>query len=195
MKALVTKIGEIYFYIQDGTIYKISSKNDDEGCAKKGVEIVKDANTEVQVPSIAVTKGEEETKYFLVDYITNGDKYDNGFTKHPHTEPAGGQSIAEYYKALCEEEIKKAIENNPTASYKLFENNKSLLGIPLFMIAGEGYTVDGVDQITFNENVYNTIKKPLAQKAAWEAANKKANEYGYEVTLPVKDLTIKKEED
>ena len=194
MKALVTKIGEIYFYIQDGTIYKISSKNDDEECAKKGVE-TPTADTEVQVPSIVVTKDEEETKYFLVDYITSGDKYDNGFTKHPHTEPAGGQSIAEYYKALCEEEIKKAIENNPTASYKLFENNKSLLGIPLFMIAGEGYTVDGVDQVTFNEEVYNGIKEPLAQKAAWEAANKKANEYGYEVTLEVEDLTIEKKED
>lgn len=194
MKALVTKIGEIYFYIQDGTIYKISSKNDDEECAKKGVE-TPTADTEVQVPSIVVTKDEEETKYFLVDYITSGDKYNNGFTKHPHTKLAGGKSIAEYYKALCEEEIKKAIENNPTASYKLFENNKSLLGIPLFMIAGEGYTVNGVGQVTFNENVYNSIKKPFAQNAAWEAANKRANEYGYEVTLKVKDLTIKKKED
>lgn len=193
MKALVTKIGEIYFYIQDGTIYKISSKNDDEECAKKGVE-TPTANTEVQVPSIVVTKGEEKTKYFLVDYITNGDKYDNGFTKHPHTKPAGGQSIAEYYKALCNEEIKKAIENNPTATYKIFENNKSLLGIPLFMVAGEGYTVDGVGQITFNEEVYNSIKKPLAQKAAWDAAEKRAKEYGYEVTLPVEDLTIKEED-
>ena len=189
MKALVTKIGEIYFYIQNGTIYKISSKNDDEECAKKGVE-TPTANTEVQVPSIVVTKDEKETKYFLVDYITSGDKYDNGFTKHPHTKPAGGQSIAEYYKALCNEEIKKAIENNPTATYKIFENNKSLLGIPLFMIAGEGYTVDGVDQITFNEEVYNSIKKPIAQKAAWDAADKKAREYGYKVTLPVTGLTI-----
>jgi hypothetical protein len=137
------------------------------------------------------TKGSEETKYFLVDYITDGDTYaSNAFAKHAHTTPAGGQSIANYYKALCEEEIVKAIANNPSASYSLFENNLSMLGIPLFMIAGAGYTVEGIDQITFNETTFNATKKNLAQEAAWEAADETARKYGYKVTLPVTGLTI-----
>lgn len=197
MESLKKTLDEIYFYIQNETIWKIASYNADESCAKKGVTAVTDESKEVLVPFIKVTKGGEETTYYLTNFISDGDKYTDGtFYKHEDLPIGGGKPISKYYSLLCEEEVKNSVLNNLKLDFDSFNDNKSYLGILEFMISGaKGYTVSGVDQVTFNETLFNSIKSTEVQSRAWKSANKTAKEYGYKVTLEKTNLTIAKDTD
>jgi hypothetical protein len=192
METLKTIIGEVYFYILDGVVFNVLSYSNGDTCVRKGVSAVTDADKEVLVPSFTVKKDRKTTTYYLSNLISDGDKYDGAsFTKHPDAEIGGGENINTYYNTLCKEQIKNAIKGKPAADFDFFNGNKKLLGIPEFMISGaEGYTVTGVSQITFTKAEFDKAKKEVAQSEALKAADSKAREFGYKVTLEAEDITV-----
>ena len=186
MEALKSTIDITYIYINNNVIFKISPNNDGDPCAKKAVETVKSADTEVAIPYITVNGD----KLFLTNLIEAGDKYtaSNGFTKHDDGKYSG-MTLSKYYAKLCEEQIMFAIKSKPTADFDFFNENKNMLGIPLYMINGQA-TVTSIDQITFNKTYFDNLKNKVVQEEAWNTANNKAREYGYKVTAEVSGLTV-----
>jgi hypothetical protein len=216
MEALKSTIDITYIYLNNNVIFKISPNNNGDPCAKKAVETVKSADTEVAIPYITVNGD----KLFLTNLIEAGDKYtaSNGFTKHDDGNCSGitlddgndsgitlddgndsgitlddgncsGLTLSGYYTKLCEEQIMFAIKSKPTADFYFFNRNKNMLGIPLYMINGQA-TVTGIDQITFDKTYFDNLKNKVVQEEAWKAANNKAREYGYKVTSEVSGLTV-----
>ena len=57
------------------------------------------------------------------------------------------------------------------------------------MIAGKGYTVTGVEQITFNSSYLTTLKDKIVKDEVKKAADSKADEFGYKVTS---EITVQK---
>jgi hypothetical protein len=180
MKALSTELTKKYYYLKNGVVYSIlSTKNDD--CGKLGVSGDSPTDDEVKIPYITVKKG-NETPYnlFLDTYIEIGDTYDTEFKKTSCGE--SDKSLSAYYYDECVKEIKRQIRINPTVEYKLFNDVKTLLGIPPFMIKNNGYTITGATQINFTEANFNAYKKAVVEEEALTAANNKANEYNYDAT-------------
>jgi hypothetical protein len=60
------------------------------------------------------------------------------------------------------------------------------------MIQGEGYTVTGITQITFNESYFNTVKNEVVQEQAYNSAQNVANRFGYKVTSAQSALKVTK---
>jgi hypothetical protein len=190
MKNLSNVLKEKYYYLKNGVVYDIlSTKNDD--CGKLGVSGNSPTADEVKIPYITVKKDGEEDEYylFLDAYIEIGDTYNtesNEFKKTSCGEE--DKTLPTYYYDDCVKEIKRQIRINPTAEFKLFNDVKTLLGIPPFMIKNNGYAITGATQIDFTETNFNTYKKAVVKEEALTAANNKANEYNYEAT----DVTVKK---
>lgn len=194
MIKLKNSIGEIYFYIKDGIVFNILSYNNGDVCAKKGVEIVKDANKEVKVPYIDVTDNNAEEvktiRYFLTNAIEDGDKFSNStFYKHNDSSDSD-MTIASYYEMLCQEEIKRAICDRPSGDYNFFNNSRNLIEIPSFMYNDSNCSVVGVSQISFNEEYFNTLKEEVVKKEVLKQANNKANTFGYKVVSNVDSFDV-----
>lgn len=185
MEALKSTIDITYIYINNNVIFKISPNNNGDPCAKKAVETVKSASTEVAIPYITVNGD----KLFLTNLIEAGDKYVSSIFKKHEDGKYSGLTLSEYYAKLCEEQIMLAIKSKPTADFNFFDKNKNMLGIPLYMISGQA-TVTGIGQITFNKTYFDNLKNKVVQEEAWNAANNKAREYGYKVTSEVSGLTV-----
>jgi hypothetical protein len=195
MESLKTTIGTIFFYVENGIVFNISTVSDGKTHALKGVSGNLDTEKEALVPSFTVTKNDKTTRYFLTNFIDDGDSYESTvFKKDPHVdggtveeEPA---TIPQYYKNLCEIQIKKSILERPTADFDFFDEHKEMLGIPLFMLNGEDYTVSGVEQITFNESYFDNAKEDVVKSEVWKAGNGRAHNFGYELTTPKENLEV-----
>ena len=194
MEALNTSLGKIYFYIKDSVIFDIKGYDNGDVCAKKGVPATTTDPKEVKVPSFVVKDlaTSSDTTYFLTNFIADGDSYvNNAFKKHNDT-TADAISIYKYFENRCEETVKAAIKNYPKEELSFFNENKKLIGIPPFMFKNNGYTVSSeITQIDLNAN-FDTWKKEVVQQEAWNAANYRANDFNYEVTSNIDDLTVAK---
>ena len=191
MISLKTSLGNVYFYIKGTVIYKISSKDDGTSCAYKGVSGNPSSDNEVVVPQIIVTNNETsaETTYYLTNLISVGDEYSaNTFIKQSCESSVAPIAVKEYYEQLCEEQIKKSIINNSTKEFDYWNEHKNLLGIPMWMIKGEGYSISGANQIDFKDTYFNDLKKEVARDQAYNAAENIAKIFGYKV----KTLTVQK---
>ena len=188
---LTTFIGNVYFYIKDGVVFDILAYDNGDSCANKGVSGTPN-NKEIQVPSITVqhSSATESTTLYFLSLIKDGDKVSDGiFYKHNDGE-SSDMTMSQYYESLCLEEIKKAIAIRPTYEFNDFNENLTILGIPLYMISGQGYTVTGITQITFNETNFNNWKKEVVQDQAYTAAQNVANRFGYKVTSAKSSLKV-----
>ena len=199
MQTLYTIVNKVYFYINGGIVFNISSDDNGDECAKKGVSAITDVNKQVLIPSFTVSKDGNTTKYFLDEFISDGDKYENNkFEKHEHTkvgekEIGSGKTIQNYYEALCNENYKNAIAYRPSADFDFFNKNKYLLNVPMFMLSSEGYTIaGGVNQIEFTEAKFNETKNEVVQSEAYKAAQNKAKQFNYKVTSTQEQLTVEK---
>lgn len=188
MEQPVTTSRCVYYYIKDKVVYKISLYNDGDSCARYGVSSVTDANKECLIPFIKVRKnGDTEDKtYYLDCYIEDGDKYDNNkFTKHSDKKNSQGESvngdeIKTYFENLCKAEIKDAVGKRPKADFQYFNDNKDLLGVPPYMIANNGYTVTGCNQISFTETDFKKYQKDYFNEWVQKEADELAELYGYD---------------
>ena len=180
MKNLSTSYISQYYYVNTGVIFNIKSYDDGDPCA------IYSNSISGSIPSITMSKGDEIQKLYLDVYIEDGDTYkSNVFKKTVHGEVEESVTFTEYYRRLCEKEMEKGILNNIGEDYAWFENNLSVLGIPMYMIEGQGYTVTGVSQFVFNEETLNAKKLKVAQEQVQEAAEKRADVLGYKVTNQV----------
>lgn len=200
MEQLTTGKIEQYYFIRDNVIFEIKSSNDTgDACAK--------AWSAVTLPYIEVQKsGEEAKKYYLDVLIKDGDKYaDQKFTKVVHNgDPvySGSETIMEmanYYKALCEVQVKEDIArafSDPTS--EMIENKTDYFNIPAWMIKGLGYTLSSNAvsgeisnlQINITETYINNDKKAIVQEAAYNAAKNTVESYNYTMTTPAKPSDI-----
>ena len=188
MRNLSDKLLEKYYYISNNTVYDVKYGNKGD-CAKKGVSAITDAQTQVLIPCITVKKGNKTEKLFLDNLIDIGDTYDSSTSKFTKNQcKYSGKTLSEFYESECEDVIKEKIESNPSRTYALFNDVKSSLGIPLYMIKGAGYTITGATPIEFTEEYFDGLKKDVVEKQMKLVAEAKANEYGYEID----QLTAKK---
>ena len=183
MKNLSTELKDKYYYLKNGVVYDILSTKIDD-CGKLGVSGDSPTADEVKIPHIKVKKGNETPYYLFLDpYIEAGDTYDSetkAFKKSSCGE--SDKTLGVFYNEECVREIKNQIRVNPTASYELFNDVKTMLGIPPYMISGNSYSITGSTQINFTEAKFDEYKGAVVEEEALKAANAKANEYNYKAT-------------
>lgn len=193
MKNLFTEKIKQYYFVKDGIIFDISySNNSGDECAK--------AWKDVTLPSISVKENveSESTIYYLDSYINDGDKYaNNKFSKVIHKgDPiySGEEKISsftEYYKALCEKEIIKTVQNHFDIKTEEIINKKgSFFPIPSWMIKNNGYTITPDIQIDITTDYINNLRKKIVQDEAYKAMTNIADFYGYTVTEPAEPTDI-----
>jgi hypothetical protein len=181
-----------YYYVNNGVIFNIKKYNDGDDCA------VYAESVSGNIPSIEVTEkpqeGETSTPYklYLDLYIADGDSYSgNVFKKKIHSDGETSQiTFQEYYKTLCEKEVYINVLRFFEKDFDWFNNNLYVLGIPMYMLSGQGYTVTGITQISFTASYLSTLKDKIAKDEATKAAKNKAKELGYKVTS---EITVEKE--
>ena len=190
MKTLSTSYISQFYYINTGVIFNIKEYDDGDPCATDSNSI------SGNIPSITVTNTGVTTskteKLYLDVYIEDGDTYSsNTFKKTIHklsgeeTPAETSKTFQEYYKDLCEKEIEEGILTNINEDYDWFINHLDVLGVPKFMIKGQGYTVTGVAQFDFTEDYLNTKKLKVVQEQVQIAAEKRAAVFDYKVTNTV----------
>lgn len=174
-------INQCYF-VKDNVIFEIhSGSSSSDPCAKCADSI------KANLPSFTVkdSAGKENTMYLDI-YIKDGDKYvSNKFKKTIHTDTETEMTFQEYFKALCEDEIYNGVLNHFDKNFTWFNTHLNALGVPMYMITGQGYTVTGVQQITFNETYLNNLKDKIVKDEVKKAADSKADEFGYKVTSEI----------
>lgn len=186
-----------YYFVKDKVIFDIKSVyNGNDSCAIK----LGGDNNDI-LPSIKVTDVADglETEYFLDVFITDGDIFNGSgstptFLKTVHVQPEEAKiPFCDYYKQLCEEQLKSSVLNYYNLDYSWFKENIEKLGIPAWMVKDKGYTVTSKDnpnfeQINFTEDYLDSIKEESVKEAAFNAANNVTKKYGYKVT----DVIIQK---
>jgi hypothetical protein len=200
MKQLLTEPIKQYYFVKNEVIFDINGSNlSDDECGK--------AWSAVTLPYVTVQKGSNTatTKYYLDTYIQVGDKYKTvegaeTFMKAIHKgnvvytgTTEAESSFTEYYKALCEYDIKTDIEANfKMKNSDIVAKKGTLFHVPAWMIKGNGYTVTGITQINITENYVATKKKEIVQEAAYKAASDAVKYYNYNMTSPGKasDITV-----
>jgi hypothetical protein len=172
-------INQCYF-VKDNVIFEIhSGSSSSDPCAKCADSI------KANLPSFTVkdSTGKENTMYLDI-YIKDGDKYvSNKFKKTIHS--STGETEMEfqaYFKKLCEDEIYNDVLSHFDKNFTWFSKHLNALGVPLYMIAGKGYTVTGVEQITFNSSYLTTLKNKIVKDEVKKAADSKSDEFGYKLT-------------
>jgi hypothetical protein len=171
MEKLLTNSLKLYYYVVNDTIFNISNANiNQDPCAKLcgNGGTVKDESESTKLPYIIYTDttGGESTDvgYWLQSLIDDGDEYkDDKFKKLNHelittTTPEGGtptstetkQTYIEYFKFLCEKEIKSVLLANPstkidtTVPDSLISQMKG--AIPGWMVKSNGYTLKSTNE-------------------------------------------------
>lgn len=176
---IVYYINQCYF-VKDNVIFDIHSGSSSSDPCAKCADSIKD-----NLPSFTVkdSAGKENTMYLDI-YIKDGDKYTSDeFKKTIHSSTGETEmTFQAYFKELCEDEIYNGVLNHFDKNFTWFNKHINALGVPLYMIAGKGYTVTGVEQITFNSSYLTTLKKKIVKDEVEKAASNKANEYGYKLT-------------
>jgi len=133
---------------------------------------------------LSSTSGTTIDKYLDV-YICDGDAYSGGtFYKRVYSGENKYVDFPTYYRMLCEDEIKK---NVLEYSFSALNDNKSFLGIPLWMLSGQTeYSISGetVEQIDFSKEYYNSSKTDAVEQMIYENALKTAHQYGCDLNMP-----------
>ena len=150
MRNLNKTLQNKYYHFNGEVLYKIDG---DASCGGKlGVSAITDSTKQVLIPSF-IADGE---RYFLDSLIAVGDKYASGAFKHVACD--GTEStLYDYYNALCVEEVETQIRVNPSYTYEIFNNVKSALNIPLYMIKGCGTVSGGITQIDFTSSFFDAV--------------------------------------
>ena len=193
-----------FYFVKDNVIFNISYTNPSEdSCAKE----IGGGKHDDSIPFITVKKeGEDDKKFYLDVLVQDGDTCTpNGeeFTfKHTvHSKNEGDETegkFSDYYLQLCNEQIVEAIKGNLKKDYEYFTSNLNRLGIPLWMLQGQDYTIENSEgsgdfaQVNFTEEMYDGIKSNEVMKLSLDAANKKAGDYSYKVlneTLEMQKIT------
>lgn len=130
-----TQLVDYYYFINTNVIYKISLKNDSDGCGQR--LIIRDGETQEidlarnssRFPNVKVeysyTKNGEEvtdTKYYwFQSLIKDGDMYteSDGFTPNPNHDTDGDETPDTTYMAIVIDSIKKDIETYVNNGYNL----------------------------------------------------------------------------
>ena len=194
MKSLNTSIGEKYAYVKNGVIFKVANYDDGDSCA---IQITTD-----NCPRFSATSNSDSNSitktYYLDNYIEVGDIYEEGnFKKTVHEGDASAETnvtLQKFYEKECNDTIGEAIIKQYTMDYNAFKNNLSALGVPVFMVDGENYTTEGIDQINFDEEYYKTSKLNEVKKLALKAVSDVANKYNYESTMTIDDIKIQEKQ-
>lgn len=180
MRTLNETVLARYFHFKDNVLYNIDYTIGCDG--KLGVSSVTEATKEVLIPSFTA----DDKTYYLDVLLKDGDKLEGDVLKHANCD-GSLITLAEYYRNLCIEEIDNEIRRNPQATFELYNNVPSSLGIPLYMLKGHG-SVSGIEQINFTEAFFDEHKKDVVKKECLKVAEAKANEYSYAINT----LTVKK---
>ena len=190
MKTLSSSYISQFYYVKSNVVFNIKKYNDGDPCA------IDSNSISGNIPSISVTNTSvtpnKTEKLYLDVYIEDGDTYSsNVFNKTIH-ELSGGETPAEtsktfqkYYEDLCEKEIENGILTNIDKDYDWFTKHLDALGVPKFMIKGQGYTVTGVTQFDFTKAYLTTKKNKVVQEEVQNAAKKRAAVFDYKVTNTV----------
>lgn len=202
MKSLGKSLSERIYYVNNTVIYNIGPivQNPDS----HGVIITKNEDNKIEKLFV------NSDKFYLDVFIEDGDKYaSNSFTKTVHENDGGGSSTMtyfEYYKLLCEKEIRNGIIQNSGLTYKelVVDGNKigkffSRLGVPEYMVeqtraicgttvkTGKTGTGTAATVINLTEDVFNEWKKEEAAKIITDTAENKASQYGFKFTEDIED--------
>ncbi len=207
MKQLNNFLLERTYYVINGIIYNIGGlvyKPDSHG-----VVISADTNGDnTKIEKIFVNG----KKYFLDSLIEDGDTYSSDEFKktvHENDTTSGAKTMTyfDYYKFLCEEQLKQAIADNANLTYEelvvtkitdgqtektVFGKYFDRLGIPEFMITQykqvypnstvtTGKTEAGATAnfINLDEATFKDLKKKEVAKRLYDNAEELANGYGY----------------
>jgi len=138
---------------KDGVIYLIDGSIGCDG--KLGVSSVTESDKEVLIPSFTA----DGKTYYLDVLLGIGDKLDGDTLKHSNCDGTL-TTLPEYYRSICIDEIDNEIRRNPQATFELYNNVPSSLGIPLYMLKGHG-SVSGIEQINFTEAFFDEHKKRM----------------------------------
>jgi hypothetical protein len=127
----------------------------------------------------------EDGDYFTGEY----------FIKREHAKKSQDErniSLTEWYKIICEEQIKNKIKSNPNYTFEYFNKNKSLLNIPIWMFENQGYEVvqqmndESYEfnniQIDFTEEYFNQKKEEAVKELIYSKGESIANSYGFKLT-------------
>ena len=176
MEKLLTNSLKLYYYVANNTIFNISNTNiNQDPCAKLcgNGGTVRDESGSTKLPYIIYTDTtrDESTDvgYWLQSLIDDGDEYkDNKFKKLNHELSDTKQTYIEYFKFLCEKEIKSVLLANPstkidtTVPDSLISQMKSV--IPEWMVKDNGYTLKSTNEYTPSGEGAQTVKDWLAAK-------------------------------
>lgn len=176
-------INQCYF-VKDNVIFEIHSGSSSSDPCAKCADSIKDNLPSIKVKNNSTSK--EDTLYLDI-YIKDGDKYaSDTFKKTIHSATETEMTFQEYFKKLCEDEIYNGVLRHFDKDLAWFNKHLNALGVPLYMISGQGYTVTGVDQITFNAKYLSDLKDKIVKDEVKKAADSKADEFGYKVTSEIK---------
>ena len=188
---------ERVYYVKNSVIYNIGGLvYKPDSC---GVVISADTQTKDndKIDKIYVNND----KYFLDILIEDGDKYEsNTFSKLVHGEnPEVYKGLFDYYKYICDKEIRKGIIDNANLTYeelvvtsdgkigKFFDR----LGVPEFMVkqtaeilnltvkTGKTSAESTAQLIDLTKAEFNKMKKEETAKKIDETAQGIANSYGF----------------
>lgn len=172
MKDLNKRVAKKYAYVKDDVIFRIDEYNNGDSCV---MEI-----SEATSPKFTA----DEVTYYLNSYIEVGDKHteSDGFLKTVHGDTDNptetSMSFTDYYFTECEKQIQNVITYSNGRTYEDFERNPEMLGIPTFMLNGGG-VVEGIQQIDFTEDYYNTSREEKVKEIIADNATITADKYGY----------------
>lgn len=214
MEKLLTNSLKLYYYVANDTIFNISNANiNQDPCAKLcgNGGTVKDESGSTKLPYIIYTDatGGESTDvgYWLQSLIDDGDEYkDNKFKKLNHESSDTKQTYIEYFKFLCEKEIKSVLLANPstkidtTVPDSLISQMKG--AIPGWMVKDNGYTLKSTNedltaeqleaiQIDLKDATYiKGLLSTAIRELAISSANNALRPYGKKLGSCVNDACI-----
>lgn len=169
----------IYCFIKNKVIFKIIEQKEkvEDTCAL--------LLTSENVPHITVTIGNESSVKYLTNFIEIGDTYDNvnGFQKTLHKENGDEEvPLIEYFRSYAEEKLNKLLfENIETEHSSFIDNILKYDPILCFMVkkVKDGAVVDGVEQLTLEQDDFLELKKILVRNNAIEEVKNFVRTYNF----------------
>lgn len=134
--------------------------------------------------------------HYLDSYIEDGDLYGSGggggekkitqdtFFKVIHNEDSDSEttmSLIEYLKYMLDKELKLDVKRYFDKDAEWFNDNLVEIGIPEYLVSGTGYTVDGVEQISFTDESLAEMKHDIVYEDVIDAVNEVLEAYNYEL--------------
>ena len=207
MENLLTNSLKLTYWVSDNVVFEITSTSERmDSCAVPCGEgkTVAEESGNTKLPYIVYTDktgtSSKDVGYWLQILITDGDEFKNSKFKKLNHELATEtkQTYIEYYKFLCEKEIKKVLLNNPlekigdTVPNSLITQIKN--AIPLWMIkdstkyvlkkTNEGLTAEQLAdiQIDITDKTYmSDLMKAALREFAVDTLNNALKPYGKKI--------------